>query len=230
MAVLFTKMPGLKRVRINAERSLYKKRRAATVSKGPIARILSSMSERKYLDYTVTKTDFNTTYPSGVTYGISQIAEGSDFNNRVGRAIKYKYVMVDLFCFMDTAASPNTAIPFSFHVVMDKQPNAVLATYDNVFDLSVIANGYAAFKNIATNEERFQILRTIDDTVDLNAHGPFRKRFYVKIPEACSVARYSGTTATYPQTNNLLIAVAASATSVLDGFFAFSTRVVFTDN
>lgn len=223
-------MPGLKRVRVRDAPRNYKRTKKPFYSKSPIARLLSSMSEQKYIDTVQTTTDYNSTYPSGLAYSLCQLAEGNDFNNRQGRAVKMKYVMVDLFCFMDAGASPTTAIPFTVHIVLDKQPNSATATYGNIMDLTVTTNGFQAFKNIATNSERFRILKTIGSTIDLNAHGPYRERFFVRIPEEFSVARYAGTTASVPQVNNILLALSASATTVGDGYYSFSTRVVYTDN
>lgn len=223
-------MPSLKRLRVSNAPRLYKKAKRSTILKSPISRILSSISERKYLDTFQSAVDFLSTYPNGLTYGICSIAEGNDYNQRVGRSIKMSYVVVDLYAYMDAAAVPTTAIPFSFHVLIDKQPNGALISYNEAFDLTVINNGYAAFKNLATNDDRVHILKTISGGIDLNGTGPYRERFYIKIPEALSVSRYAGTTATYPQTNNLVIAVAANESSPSDSYYRFSTRVVFTDN
>ena len=207
-----------------------KKSKGQANKRNPVYRALRSMLERKYLDTQSGYIDFNTTNPIGSTYAISNIAEGNDYNNRQGRAITGLYVQLDFYAYMDAlTANPTTAIPWTWHLVVDKQANGTLQGYNVLFDETIVTNSFASFKNLASNDDRFVILKTECGTVDLNGNGPFHKRYFIKIPQHCSQIRYPGTTAAVPNTNGIIFAISGAAASVLDGYFNIVTRLVFLD-
>lgn len=206
-----------------------KKSKGQYFKRSPLYRAIKSFMERKYWDTTNGYADFNSSYPTGTTVALSSIAEGSDFNNRLGRSISAQYVMIDVYCYMDSSATPSTSVPFTYHILIDRQPNGSLAGTTTILDQSVITNGVFSYKNTGSNDNRFTILKTVTSAVDLQAKGPYHERHYIRIPAVDSTIRYGGTTAAVPNTNNIIFAIAGLAASPSDAYWNMTSRLCFTD-
>jgi len=165
----------------------------------------------------------------GISYCINQIAAGTDFFNRIGRHIKVVGIDFDM-TFIPTATGN-----FDFGLaalVYDRQPNVSLATYADVY-----AGGPPpgiSFVNLATNANRFQILKSwvCPPLNNLAGEAP-RFRGTVRVPRNLVDVEYSSSSATIPSTGAFLILVGSftnsglMATSISTGF---STRILFTDD
>lgn len=140
----------------------------------------------------------------GVVYNTTYIAEGTDFNTRVGRLINALYVQVDIWVKAPTNnATPDTGI---CAVVVDRQSNSSTPNVSDIFDNTTLRSGQQ-FKKLSSNSERFVILKTktfgpLDHTASIDNS---RHRFMVKIPKRLCRVRYSGSSAGVPESNAIFL-------------------------
>jgi hypothetical protein len=128
---------------------------------------------------------------------INQVAEGTEFNTRVGRTIFGKYMVIDLTVIPPTNGA---AIDSGFvALVLDHQANNALATQSDVF---LVAGPYA-MKNVATNAARFKILRrwTLPILSNTAGTGGVHYRLYMKLNNL--KIQYTGAASGIPVTNAL---------------------------
>lgn len=150
-----------------------------------------------------------TTIPTGLAcIQLNSIAEGSDYNNRVGREIFMQSVDLDYYLFQ-----PATTTNQDFgHVslVYDAQPNGVGAIGSDIF-----ATAYPvgmSFMNTPVNPDRFKILwqRTYYFQSTVNSGGQ-RVRTNIKIPAKYGKVGYYSSTATIPSTGALILCYSSNA-------------------
>lgn len=102
--------------------------------------------------------DFNTTFNAAQTAVVllNGVAEGTDYNQRIGRSMTHKYVEVSIGMH-SIGATTNTAYPGDYGfwaIVLDRQPNGALAVFGDIFDG---ANGLA-HRVTSKNQDRFLII------------------------------------------------------------------------
>lgn len=202
--------------RIQSSELLRKKRRLLTRGIKP---------ELKYLDGT------QSSHAANGTYVINEVAEGTDYSERVGRLIHGRYVQLDIMCTAPTGnTNPDSGI---VHLVLDKQPNNTWPGYTDIFDTTTIAAGQA-FRLLSKNSERFKILKTwmigpIDHTCDLQ-HS--RVRSYLMLRGAACSSRYLSNLAAIPESGSLLVAFAsytATGDAATQITFNLAYRFAFVD-
>lgn len=187
-----------------------------------------SRKEVKYLDY-------STTYPTAIAVGgnavcLNQIAEGDDYNQRDGRMIFGKYVQVD--CMIHAPSTSGNDWGFAA-IVIDLQSNLAAPNFSDVFNAPA-GNLGASFKNLASSQERFKIIKFQTWHVEYGSpDNNVRIRWFVKIPVACSRSRYNGTIAAIPGSNACYFVIASSqntGSTVANGAgLALTTRFAFND-
>jgi len=214
------------RVFANAYRSFRSKGlsgiRFRRIGKGRRRR-LTAIAEIKYVDSTVASTPVPT---GGFVNCFNLVAEGTDYNTRIGRTIWPKYMILDIIFAPPTT---NSAADTGFWaIVQDKQPNNALANFTDIFSSA----SAGANKNVAVNSSRFKILRrgTLPILSDITIGGA-HERVYVKLPLRIKM-QYKDNTAAIPITNSLLMIIfsnndtGASATSMS---FSYNIRFAFCD-
>jgi len=191
-----------------------------------LQRLLNRREERKYIETAVTAGDMSA---SGIIGSLIEIAEGTDFNERVGRKIRLQYIQYDLFASNEPAV--NNPYEGIFHIVLDRQPNNAVPAYGDVIDITV-AKTYNGHKNVQLFEERFKILQSFPFYSSGNSGEAFRARGFIdlsKSPEVDQVVHYNGSALGTPNTNNLLLLYASNEPTTGDVLTTWMTRVVYTD-
>lgn len=136
------KNAGIKRKAVNFKASL----------PAVVKRILSSQMETKEVSA------YQVTIPipaSGLTSILNNIAEGLDINNRVGRTVCSKNILIDYYITPPTTAS---LIDSGFAaLVYDSQSNSTAATFGNIFDISVAPPGLSFKNTLSGTDKRFRV-------------------------------------------------------------------------
>lgn len=109
--------------------------------------------------------------PLGQTVALSTIAQGTNFNQRIGNHVTSKYVHFRI-CVQIGAAATGTSADccYRFSVVLDKQPNGALATFGTIWDTAV-ADGALALRNAAQYGDRFRVLKEVHGTINYNGNS-----------------------------------------------------------
>lgn len=127
--------------------------------------LMSVDTENKYLDFFATATNIINT---GTVVLLNGIDEGSDPTQRIGRSIRMKSLLLRT----RTITSDNAAViaqVMRYMVVLDKQPNGVLANADEI--LNDISDNLAVPLTplLPANFKRFRVIR--DFNVVMNKEG-----------------------------------------------------------
>ena len=145
----------------------------------------------------------NTLTTTGTLTNLLNIAQGDTFADRQGNAIHTRYVDVNLQVF-------NPAMDSSFDSVLialihDKQPNATLPAFGDVYDLANTDQASNAFKNYQVYADRFTICwekrlpNSTEGSIQVNAAQAYTKiRMFYKCPPKMTETRYAGAAAGVP--------------------------------
>jgi len=92
-------------------------------------------------------------------YGLCQIGQGTDVRERIGRKIRHNSVSVKV---MVAPRSTMTNADCGFMaIILDRQPNGTLATFDSMYDSSFVPGNFGlAHRHTTINQERFKVLWT----------------------------------------------------------------------
>lgn len=227
----------VKRSRETSSQSSWKRARQGFAKIGrqsnnvKFARQLANYEEKKYLDTVFTSV---TGLVGGSLADINTIAEGSDFNQRIGRKVRSKYLEYDLGVI--STGSGTTPSDWTIHLVLDRQPNNTIATVAQILDVSVAPATYA-FKNIQLFQERFKILKTIRGQTCTTTATAYqleagRTRGYISLVDTLNgkddITHFAGSASGVPNTNAYYLLFAAQvngAALLLSG----CTRWVYVD-
>lgn len=186
----------------------------------------SYAKERKFWDTTIATNLF---YTIGGVAPVEQslvngIIAGTDYKQRVGRAIDVRTIQVKL---LFTTANSNTFFGAARILIwVDKNGNNTDRTVGEVLDVPGTIGDMSALRNM-TQHDDFVVL--LDDTLPLSYWTDnsvvYEKYLRVNIP-----LRYTGTVASYPD-NNIHVAIFSSNSStdtkpLVNGFI----RVMYEDN
>lgn len=165
---------------------------------------------------------------------LNGVAQGSDFNNRIGRKITMKSITVRLVTFCSTL-SVSTLI--RYFIVLDTQCNAAAATVTDVF--SGTSPNMSTYIMNLNNRDRFKVLMDKVQRIDVGANttatpGIPNRSFIKKYIKLNTPVTFGGTGATVGSliTNSLLLFV-SSDSLIADGnkyTVAGNIRVRFTDD
>lgn len=170
----------------------------------------------------------------GYTIVLNQIAEGTDYTQRIGRHITPKGCNVDAYITLNSTVGLEDAGMVA--LVWDFQPNAGGATYANIFD-TTSANPGQAFKFTGANADRFKILwiehfvvQSSEATVNPGnfQNVKWRKYYDLKHLPRCE---YNSTGSASPQTGALLLCFGSALNTGTAGSAAltYNARFTFTD-
>lgn len=104
---------------------------------------------------------FNAT--TNITQALNLIAEGNDYNARIGRSITHKYLEISLGIINQptTTNVTGTGDYGRWAIVLDRQPNGALATFNVIFDSATgLGNRITSI-----NQDRFKIIASEEFSV-----------------------------------------------------------------
>lgn len=177
--------------------------------------------ETKVLDTIKTSTVVNTT---GSIICVSEIAQGLDFNNRVGDSIKIQHIECRVRLYQNTGATETTMRAVCFRD-LDGYGTAV-ATSDFFETVGVVSAPLSPYKWL--NRDRFSIL--YDELVTFNSTGNQVEEIVLSMPHAGHV-KYLGTTAAAASDGKGSIYwVFLSDEATNTPSYALYSRITFTDD
>lgn len=177
--------------------------------------------EKKFLDVSTS----GTTLASGVTGNVDLLSgcgQGDTVSSRDGLSIKYVSFYIEGFVQLNGSTQDEVKVS----LILDKQVNASLPTYGQIFDLSVVT-GSIALRNFTT-VDRFVVLRQVNLSLNNNGNQLKKFSFFLKIPYH-EKFNGVGTTIASIYTNALYLAYCGDNTtdlSVIDYF----ARIRYVDN
>lgn len=189
-----------------------------------VVRELNKQAESKEIT-TYFNTNTNTT---GTVYVLNSVAEGTDYNNRIGRKIRSLQIQCDWTIY----TTNTTFIPDSGFValVLDKQPDGTGTGFGNIFDTSA-NNAGQAFRNTYQYPDRFKVMWI--EHFAISSAGPACQKFrkFHKVREDMQDVSFPGSTATSPNTNAWYVcfgSVNPSSGSLLT-YISFNCKYQFKD-
>lgn len=101
---------------------------------------------------------------------LSGIAQGTDYNQRIGNVIRLSELEISLYALSHASATVPTMIRWA--IVADRQCNGAALTYSQVYDtLGGSVDPTLAFRNTQDWEDRFMILHEERGFLPLNSGG-----------------------------------------------------------
>lgn len=175
--------------------------------------------------------------PAGILFPLNLIAEGDDINQRQGRKIRMVSVGIKSWFSGVTGSPAGDKIRLS--LVVDKQPNAALATMADIYD--VVGQGVISHRQADTYSDRFKVLKEWYMDFCLSSATSFEAPGFAdmyldmsKYPDDITQVNYGGTTAVIGSVtrNTYYLCASTIVTSVTntstDGLH-FNARVRYTD-
>ena len=203
------------------------RRRAARISRR-IANLVATR-EDKYLDTAVANTSVTNT---PVVVALTDIAQGDNYYNRNGNLVQSKYLQCE---FTVNQLAGTTPINFKVALVLDRQPNGIGPTFQNVYDTSVAPLTFS-LKNIQAYQERFVILKEwLGVTTGANGGDGMQScvKGYInlrKLSQADQIVRWSGSGAVAPNVNGYYLLYVSSTSTVNQVELRGCFRYVFNEN
>jgi hypothetical protein len=166
----------------------------------------------------------------GTVVSLNSIGEGTEYNQRNARIIIAKYIQYDFIIQIPTNSGADDF--YQIAIVYDRDTSGSLPTYAQIFDTSVSPVGMA-FKNIAANQDQFQILKTLKGHVSAGPpHEVLRLRGMIKIPLKLSRVVYSSAGVSIPESGGFVLVFASlanSGTQVASYALAYNIRFGYHD-
>lgn len=159
-------------------------------------------------------------------------AEGTEFDERVGRMVTVKYIQVSVIFAPPTNAA--TVDYGGFAIIRDDGNSGTAPNFNEVFDASG-ANTYAMFRNIRDKGYRCQILvsKQMGPCHQTNQDNPnciFKT--IVHIPRHLSVSKFNSAASSNPVVGAYylgLVTLNNTGAAASSGVFTVQTRVAYTD-
>lgn len=110
---------------------------------------------------------FNAT--TNITQALNLVAEGTDYNSRIGRSVTHKYLEISLgmICVPTTTGIASNGDYGRWTIVLDRQPNGALATYNVIFDSATgLGNRITSI-----NQDRFKIIASEEFAIGGNVNA-----------------------------------------------------------
>lgn len=182
------------------------------------------LNEMKYFDVVVAA--LTAVAAGGSVASLNSIAEGSDYNNRVGRRLVPKYVQLNYYM----SATTNLDV-VKISLVWDSQPNASLATYNTIFNVAT-SSPALALRNVDNSVSRFKILWDEEILVagGVTDNDNVTGQKFINLSRMQAV-EYSGAAAAVPYTGALYLCLGSYTNSGAAGSAtcAYTARFAFND-
>lgn len=209
-----------------------------------VAKVLANRAEAKEVVTNISATLTNETAATQVVKAINLVAEGNDYNTRVGRKITHKYCEINIVVYNVGGAGVLSVGDAGFwSVVLDLQPNGALPLFADIYESTILNNAGTAFKNTRLYQDRFRVLAHEDwtveccqtTTVSLGA-SPYRIKRYIdmsKLTGKDATGNFNGTGATIGDFNSgallFIFASSLSGTGVSTTNLVAQSKYRFTD-
>jgi len=195
-----------------------------------VRRTLENSEEKKYNEVAGSGVDMPNT---GTVAVINEIGEGTDFNQRVGRKVRNKYLYYDISVQPSTAiAVAGTSLNATWHLVWDRTPSGSSAAYGNIFDTTVISPTQA-FKNVGTFQDRFKILKTETFLTGTAVNGlGYRRQGWIPFEKAESrdqMTQFASSAVAVPNTGALYLCFASTEGAANQMMINYGIRIVYVD-
>jgi hypothetical protein len=164
----------------------------------------------------------------GTAIVLNNIAEGTDFNTRVGRTISPKNIQID-FSINPPNTVPNTDTGF-VALVYDSQPNATAAAFYDIFLYGGSVTPGQAFKNTAAGyEKRFKICWIEHYAVGAGG-DPVKMRKFWKCREGKTEFNTSSGAVAITGAYYICVgSVSNSGTGSTSAYWTYNSKFTFTD-
>lgn len=189
--------------------------------------------ELKFFDTAFADTDID---EAGVIFpSMNLVAQGTDENERIGRSITIKKIMLRGMIYHSTVAALASASCLRLIVYLDKQCNGAAAVSTDILEDGTATNNIVSFRNLA-NSKRFQIL--FDNVWDLNPTtardtGPQAGdlRYYFSVYKNVNIpVEFDSTTGAITEIRSKNIGVYVASTRDEEDSIVANFRIKFTDN
>jgi len=162
---------------------------------------------------------------TGTVNSLSNVLQGTDVNNRVGRHIYAKYL--DIVWSLQLAGSPS---PESVNVSLfvDSSSSGGLPAFSQVFDTGS-SNAGCSLQAVATNVNRFHRLYTVDLPLSLSGPASLTGRARIRIPAKYADFEFISSATAYPITNALFLTFGSLVSSTSTNL-SYSCQLCFEDS
>lgn len=205
-------------------------KKAKAVKTAKRIQTILAAEEVKYLDTGVTVSNL-TTAPQ--VFALNDVAQGDTATTRDGNAAHSKYLQFIFSCNTTILNGGPACCKVAF--VLDRQPNGVAPLFQQAYDTSV-GPLWSNMKNIATNQDRFVILKEYDflatsyqgsDGIQSVCRGYIDLR---KLKMSDQLTRWGSTVAASPNTNGYYLMIVSNNSVVNYVQFQGTFRYAFNDN
>jgi hypothetical protein len=214
------------------KRSTYKKRPAA-VSAKYIKQLVDKEIDKRAEPKESTLFALDSVTATGTTATICSIAEGSDFNNRIGRRVRVKHIVVSALLSLTTTQKSDNGFIF---IGIDRQPDGSNAPFNLYYDTggnSGSPPAGLALRNTNITAERIKILRRVPYSLSQSGPSTCKLDFYIpcKNLNQWNTVEYLGSASgiTNIGTNNFVIGYGGNALIIDPTTIEYSVKFVFTD-
>lgn len=177
--------------------------------------------EEKELVTSVSSTGFGT---SGVISPISRVAQGTDYDERIGNSIKMQHIEVRGRIFKNTSATTSV---MRVLLVRDLDGYGTIPTVANILEDITIGSPPLTQHNFL-NRKRFSYL--FDELLTLNNTGDSSAVFEIYMPHEGHIQYLGSTAAAASDGKGSLYMLFISDEATNTPTFSFSSRIVFTDD
>jgi hypothetical protein len=148
----------------------------------------------------------STSTPTGSSFDLSYIGAGTDYNQRIGRQVRFTRVEVTF----DVFANPTSGSEDYLRVILlcDNAPKGNLPLGSSLLDL---APYYQSGQNFKDFGHRFKFLHDWRSPLINPAYSPFKGHGFkvsIPIPKARQLANWSTTAVSTPETNSVILFIA----------------------
>ena len=184
--------------------------------------------------------EFSTTFSSsipaagGTVLCLNQVPQGTDIGNRIGRHLSPQNCDFNFLVLPGTGAAAGPAFMDAMYIalVWDRQPDGLLALYNNVFDTSS-ATPALAFKDTAAYRERFTIIWEERVSVQQQTgtlvpnFSPNYGRKFCDLSKRFKDTEYYGAVTSIPSTGGLLLCYASYSNTGAASSASLSANIKF---
>lgn len=121
-----------------------------------IKQVVKGTAEKKEILTSLAST-LNTTQNNVIL--LNGVAEGTDYNQRVGREVTHNYIEVNIVISSNAASGSGLPGDCGFWaIILDRQPAGSLPAFNTMFDDSLSIGQGLDFRITSTNQDRFKII------------------------------------------------------------------------
>jgi len=179
--------------------------------------------EMKELNTAVSATG-STVSITGNVINLSNIPQGVDINNRVGRYVRAKYLDYVIVCSTNVTNDDTFLIGF----VMDTQASAATTTYGLIWDIGTANAGYAN-QNTLQSRMRYRVLMQKQVDMSITGTNLVTLRGRLEIPRDLQEMEFISSSTAPPNTNSLLLTTGCNSITS-SALVQYNCKLVYWDD